>query len=142
MSESTAPPPLKLKIVAWMFMAGGMLCLADLLFALMDNQFKFNPGFLLIFVGMGLLRLQGSWRIWAMFVLWLHFIAVPFLLVLLIIFPEARLSEDPTEGGSRVVLIAVLAIDLALAIWQYRVLINKEISALFTFQSLEKLDQK
>jgi hypothetical protein len=64
------PIPQPLKIVAYLFIIGGICALLEVIFALASNRISINFGVLGIFIGRGLLRLNPRSLAWAMFFIW------------------------------------------------------------------------
>ena len=130
--------PKQLRIVAYLFIIAGWLCLAGMVIDLIFGRLFINFGFLGIFVGNGLLRLSDSWRKWAMFFVWLLLISCPIMVVLMFIDPT---KVEITFAGTAVYILKypwqimlAYGLDAALfcvGLWCYQVLTNPEIKQLF-----------
>ena len=63
--------PVSLVIVAWIYIAAGLLAGLDILIGLFSGRIHINLGALCLFAGIGLIRLQNGWRICALVFIWL-----------------------------------------------------------------------
>jgi hypothetical protein len=61
------PIPPALKIVAWLFIIGGIFAVIHVIVSLMSGRISINLGVFGIFIGRGLLRLNPRAFAWAMF---------------------------------------------------------------------------
>src|SRR5437899_9792407 len=81
--DNTNPIPTSLKIVAFLFILGGIFSLIEVIVSLMYGQININFGVLGLFIGPGLLRLSRGWRTCALVFLWIALIGAPIVAVLL-----------------------------------------------------------
>jgi hypothetical protein len=132
--DNSKPIPTSLKIVAALFLLGGICSAIEVLVSLLHGHISINFGVLGLFIGPGLLRLSPGWRTCALVFLWLGMIVVPIAAVL---FMTASGPAEFTLFGQKVgpapkglgVVIAALA--FGLAVWQYRVLTRPDVRRLF-----------
>jgi len=128
------PLPRALKIVAALFVLGGILAVIEVAVSLMQNRLSLNFGVLGFFIGAGLLRLSRGWRTCALVCLWFGLILLPiiFLLGLLGTLPAylqifgVRVARVPgwTVSGAAIPFFL-------LVLWEYRVLVRADIRSLF-----------
>ena len=126
--------PGALKIVAALFVIGGILAVIEVVVSLMRNRLSLNFGVLGLFIGVGLLRLRRGWRTCAVVFLWFGLILLPivFLLGLLGVIPAylqifgVRVARVPGWTVSAAAIPFFL-----LVLWQYRVLVRPDIRSLF-----------
>jgi hypothetical protein len=126
--------PTSLKVVAVLFIIGGVLAVIEILVALTHGRININFGVLGLFIGPGLLRFSRGWRTCGLIFLWIGLIVIP------IIFLIGLTGTFPTYFmvfGVRVarihpwwVLVAAVPFFL-LVLWQYRVLTRPDIRRLF-----------
>ncbi len=126
--------PLSLKIVAILFVIGGISAVIEVLVALMQGRLNINFGVLGLFIGPGLLALRPGWRICALVFTWIGLIGVP--LVAILMLTHAGLLDlnvfGIKVGHAPKWLGVVIAIGVfCLALWQYHVLMRPDIRALF-----------
>ncbi len=69
--------PLALKIVAVLFILGGISTAIEIVLSLMMGHININFGLLGIFIGIGLLRRSNGWRACALVFTWLALALVP-----------------------------------------------------------------
>jgi hypothetical protein len=120
----------QLRIVAWVFIIGGVLSVAG---ALISGKLQIGIALLAIPAGIGLLRRQAGWRAYALVILWIGIIGS----ALIVIFNFRSLVLDLSAFGWRAqypspwaVIVAITPF-WALAIWQATVLMRKEVGELF-----------
>ena len=82
--ESPQSVPTSLKVVAWLFILGGICSAIEVIVSIMHNHVNINFGVLGIFIGRGLLRLRPGWRTCALVFLWLAMIGVPIATLLML----------------------------------------------------------
>jgi len=130
----------KLKVVAWVFIAQGIFAALEIISQLLVRQISINLGIIAIFIGIGLLKLTPGWRTVALVYLWIGFILIPVFSGLLVFAAVAGGNLTFKLFGVAVaqpgplflaIFIAVIAAVYALMIWQYRVLRDSGIRALF-----------
>jgi hypothetical protein len=128
------PIPTSLKVVAALFILGGVASLIEIAVALWHGRVSVNFGVMGIFIGTGLLRLHPTWRMWALVFIWIALIVAP-IVGILVLAGDSRLDlqllgltvgRASTTAG----FIAALALFL-IALWQYRVLTRRDIRMLF-----------
>jgi len=134
--SATGPPviPSALRIVAWLFIIGGILAVIEVLVALTQSRISINFGVLGLFIGPGLLRLRRGWRTCALVFLWIGLIVFPliFLLGLSGTIPAyfevfgIKMARIPSWWVS----VGTIPFFL-LVFWQYRVLTRPQIRTLF-----------
>jgi hypothetical protein len=131
--------PGSLKVVAALFILGGVSAAIEVVVSLMNNRISINLGVLGIFIGPGLLRLSRGWRTCALVFLWIALIAIPIFTILMIghsgpldfkILGQ-KVGYAPKELG---ILMAVLL--FLLALWQYPVLTSQRVRRLFGLESV------
>lgn len=126
--------PTPLKVVAWLFIIGGIWAVIEVLVALTQSRISINFGVLGLFIGPGLLKLRPGWRTCALVFLWIGLIGFPiiFLLGLSGKVPAyfemfgVKLARIPSWWVS----VGVVPFFL-LVLWQYRVLTRPDIRRLF-----------
>lgn len=126
--------PLPLKIVAALFIVGGVSSAIEVIVDLTRNHVNINFGVLGIFVGLGLLRHSANWRTLGLVFLWLSMIVGPIALIAVLGAPQqADLKLFGVKVGkiSTSVFFLFGAAFYALIVWQYRVLTRPGIRALF-----------
>lgn len=126
------PIPQRLKVVAYMFIIGGVFSVIEVIMALSNNRISINFGVLGIFIGMGLMRLRPRAFSWAMFFIWLGLIFTPIVAVLFLFMPGnlnifGVIAGQASPGLGFIISIAMFA----LVYWEYTVLTNRQIRRLF-----------
>ncbi len=81
------PIPQPLKIVAWLFIIGGIFSAIQVVVLLFTGHININLGVLGIFIGRGLLRLNPRSLAWAMFFIWFGLIFTPIFIILSVFTP-------------------------------------------------------
>jgi hypothetical protein len=126
--------PLSLKIVAWLFLLGGVSDAIEMVVLLMDDHIKLNFGVIGIFVGIGLLKRNDGWRVCGLVLLWISLILGPIILLLMLSANgpiHFNFWGRQLEEVNRLVLF-IFAIGLyVLLLWQRAVLSNPGIKAFF-----------
>ena len=126
--------PISLRIVAALFILGGISSIIDVIVSLAQRTLPLNFGVLGLFVGIGLLRFSRAWRTCALVFLWLAFIVLP-LVALVFLFVAGSVNYtifwQKIGSGSRAIGVALAALVFAVALWQYRVLTRPDIRKLF-----------
>ena len=129
-SNSTIPQPLK--IVAYLFIAGGILSVMDTLVELMLGRLNLNLGVLMIFIGRGLLRFNPRSLAWAVFFTWLGLIFLPIAAVVSLSLPVNFQVFGLTVGQMpHAVCFILCAAMFALYYWQNGVLKSRQVRRLF-----------
>ena len=132
--DNPGPIPTSLKVVAFLFILGGVCALIEVLVSLLHAHVSINFGVLGLFIGPGLLRLSRGWRTCALVFLWLAMIGIPIAAVL---FLTASGSVDFTLFGQkagnapRELGLVIAALAFVLAVWEYRVLTRPDVRRLF-----------
>jgi hypothetical protein len=130
--------PLALKIVAFLFILGGISAAIEVIASLMNNRININFGVLGIFIGFGLLRLSQGWRTCALVFTWLGLIAIPIIGFLFLghsgpldfsVFGQKVGHVSKELGVGMVVVIFVYTV------WQYRILTRADVRCLFLNQN-------
>lgn len=126
------PVPQLLKIVAYLFIIGGICAAIEVVMALLESRISINLGVLGLFIGQGLLRFNPRSRAWALFFIWLGLIIMPIAAVLFLFTPGDwnffGMKAGQAPPGVGFVFSSAL---FALTYWQYKVLTNREIRRLF-----------
>jgi hypothetical protein len=132
--DSNQSAPTSLKIVAWLFILGGICSLMEVLVSLMRRWIDLNFGVLGLFIGRGLLRFSPGWRTCALVFLWIALIGVPIAALVLVghrgpldfsIFGQ-KVGYASKESG-----LVVCALVFGLALREYHVLTRRDVRALF-----------
>ena len=131
-----APPPgipTALKIVAWLFIATGILSILQILYLFTQHQLHIDTGVLGVLIGPGLLRWSRGWRTCALVFLWFGMILCPILMFMTLSANSMNLNIFGINFGP-----APTAVDFfvgilmfALVIWEYRVLVREDIRGRF-----------
>jgi len=126
--------PASLKVVAILFIIGGILSVIDVIGSFLHGHININFGVLGLFIGPGLLALRPGWRTCGLVFLWIAMIGLPLVTVLMLglsgpldfkVFGQ-KIGHASKEFG------LILAIVMwALAVWQYRVLTRPDVRRLF-----------
>ena len=132
--DSNQPAPASLKIVAGLFIFGGICSAIEVIVSLMHNHINLNFGVLGLFIGPGLRRFSPSWRTCALVFLWIGLIGIPIIAFVLMTRPGPldlkvfgqKVGHAPEELG-----LAIAAVAFLLTLWQYRVLTRPDVRDLF-----------
>ena len=126
--------PLSLKIVAALFILGGISSIIDAIIRLTQGTLPLNFGVLGLFVGIGLLRFSRAWRTCALVFLWIALLSLP-LVAMVFLFVAASVNYtifwQNIGPGSRVIGVVLAALLFAVALWEFRVLTRPDIRKLF-----------
>ena len=131
---SNQPAPLSLKVVAGLFILGGICSAIEVVLSLMHGHISINFGVLGLFIGTGLLRFSRGWRTCALVFLWIALIGVPIVaLMFLTVSGQLDFVLFGQKAGHVSVGFALVtaAVAFVLALWQYRVLNRPDIRKLF-----------
>jgi len=126
--------PTALKIVAVLFIIGGVLAVIEILVALTHGRININFGVLGLFIGPGLLKFSRGWRTCGLVFLWIALVGFP---IIFLIGLTGTVPAHFTVFGMRMAripswLVSVGVIPFfALVLWQYRVLTRPYIRRLF-----------
>lgn len=124
--------PQPLKIVAYLFIVGGMLCVLNVIIALMNARIRIDLGVFGIFIGIGLLRLNPRSHTWAMLFTWIGMIISPIVTLIFLITPGQLKMWGRTVGQAPPgfgFLLGVLC--TMLVYWQYSVLSKTDTRRIF-----------
>ncbi len=132
--EQRQTAPVSLKIVAALFILGGLFSAIDVLIQLTQGSLFLNLGVLGLFIGVGLLRYSRGWRTCALVFLWLAIIGFPLAAVIILATDQPlrytvfgqEMGEAPKGVG-----VVVAVVGFALALWQYWVLTRPRVRCLF-----------
>jgi hypothetical protein len=132
--------PISLKIVAALFIFGGISALIEVIVAFMHRSLNINFGILGLFIGPGLLALRPGWRTCALILIWIGLIAFPLFAVLVLAYhPPLNISlfgqdigKAPPEAG-----LFAAAVAFALTLWSYWVLVRPDVRRLFDYRPPE-----
>jgi hypothetical protein len=132
MSES-ATIPTALRVVAYIHLVMGILCVIQFIVQLFHSAIYVSLGILYFPIAYGLFNLRNGWRVCAMVFLWFGLIILP------IIFLVGLTGALPTYFSmfgirSRVPgwIVSVETIPFfLLVLWQYRVLVRPDVRRLF-----------
>jgi hypothetical protein len=126
--------PAPLKIVAWLFIIGGIFACIDIVTSLRKGHVNLNLAIIGIFIGFGLLKLHRGWRTCALVFLWIFFIGIPIISMFYLTQPSSgfyiHIFGQPLPRNPIIILLIDIIIFLLL-LWMYRVLIRPEIRSLF-----------
>ncbi len=123
-----------LKVVAWLFIGGGVLDFAGTVYSLCAGHFHVDFGFLTVLVGIGLLSRWPSCLTIALVLTWGMLLFLPLLSVYALLGSEPlgiHLFNIRLPAISRAALICVGILGFALTLWQRHVLTRPEVSLLF-----------
>jgi hypothetical protein len=125
--------PAALKVVAWLFIAFGILAAIEMVGGLFFGQVGLNFAVLGIWVGRGLLRLQSGWRTCALVFIWIALIGLPLAYLLAVTAgSQGRIRVfNVTHSAPVWVVLIPVAAGFAVAVWEYRVLTRAEVRRLF-----------
>ena len=126
--------PTSLKVVAALFIIGGISSLIGIIVSLLQGQLSLDFGILGLFIGLGLRRLSRTWRTWALVFTWMTLVVTP---VGLLLFINSSGPLDFTLFGIKIghvpkgagIVGAVMF--FLITVWQYRVLTRPDVRALF-----------
>jgi len=130
--------PASLKVVAGLFILGGVCAAIEVVVSLMHGHVSINLGILGIFIGPGLLRLSRGWRTCALVFLWIALIGIPIIAILMTGHsgPLNLKVFGQTVGHAPKALGLMIAVaSFLLALWQYRVLTKLQVRQLFGLDS-------
>src|ERR1041385_5089458 len=127
--------PRALVIVAWLFIASGIVAIISIVGNLLfGHRLVIDISVIDLWIGHGLLKGQARSRRWALFMLFVGFLILPVGLVLVILFPgvpTVTVFNNVIGTVPRSVLALLFAGVAVLTFWQYRVLERPEVRALF-----------
>ena len=141
--------PIPLKITSWFFLFMGIMGLLWLIFGIKDLaelwarnfpfsfalvfHFLFHPGILGFWIFLGLRKFSSGWRICALIAIWWIIIACLLILIYLLFGAEFHIHPfDPRLiNASKNWLLIKFSLGLLLVIWQWQILIRRDIRDLF-----------
>lgn len=126
--------PLRLKVVAVLFLLFGATDIVKMILAPFQNQFTINTGPLAVLVGFGLLALRPGWRTCGLVLLWIPMVFLPILVITALINGEPATFKPfgIAVGQVPLLLFTLYAGALwCLNLWEYRVLTERGIRDLF-----------
>jgi hypothetical protein len=112
-------PPRDLRVLAWLYLAGGI---ASLLSFAASRHFAVSTGLLGIPIGVGLLRLHERWRLVAAAGIAIGLIGIPIYVLLAVPSQRFRFIVSGREFDSTSLALALSVATWLIAFWQYRVL--------------------
>jgi hypothetical protein len=138
--NAAQPIPTSLKVVAALFIVAGISSLIEIIVSLFHNRISINLGVLNLFIGVGLLRLSPTWRMWALVFTWLALVGVPLVGLYFLTSPDPldfsffgqKVAQVPKAAG-----VALAVASFSITLWQYRVLTRPDIRALFRLSAAE-----
>ena len=132
--EQQQSAPLSLKIVAALFILGGISSIIEVIISLTQGRLSFNFGVLGVVIGIGLLRFSRAWRTCALVFLWIALISLP-LVALAFLFLAGAVNYtifwQEIGPASRVIGVVLATLLFAVALWEFRVLTRPDIRKLF-----------
>ena len=126
--------PTSLKVVAILFIVGGIFAVIEVLVSFVHGHININFGVLGLLIGPGLLALRRGWRTCALVLLWIAMIGVPVFTVLMLGHSgplDFKLFGQKVGEVSKELGLIVAFVAFALALWQYRVLTRPDVRRLF-----------
>lgn len=133
LSNLTIPRPLK--IIAYLFVICGIFSIIEIVAGFFIGRIIFNLGFLYILIGLGLLRLNPRWLVWAIWFTWLELLLTPIIGVISVYMPHPFQHMDifGFYAGQipQGLILSVITAMFALFCWQYSVLKSRQVRALF-----------
>lgn len=127
--------PSALQLVAWLFLASGVWAAISIAAALfMKQRISLDLEVLGLWIGPGLLRHEARYRRWALRLLTVALCLAPIATLLLLVRPapfDAKFLGRPVGTIPRPAALTVLAILVGVAVWQYWVLQQPSVAALF-----------
>lgn len=133
--------PLALKIVAILFILGGVSAAIEMIVSLMNNRININFGVLGIFIGLGLFRLSQGWRKCALFFTWIGLIALPIIGFLFLGHSgplDFSIFGQKVGYASKEFGLTIVVVSFVYTLWQYRVLTRRDVQCLFLNQTGEQ----
>jgi hypothetical protein len=123
--------PWDLRVVAWLFIAIGVLSAAQMAWSLLDGDLFLNLGVVGLFIGRGLLRLKPGWRHLGLAMLWIAIVAgaVGVLAVLAVL--VVRPASVTWARGARWYEAVSAACGFLVLFWQLHVLRRPGVRQLF-----------
>lgn len=126
--------PLRLKIVAMLFMLFGAMDTVKMILAPFQDRFTINTGPLVVLVGFGLLALRPGWRTCGLVLLWIPLVFLPIVVIAGLANGEPATFKLFGQEIGQVPLflfIPYMGAFWCLSLWEYRVLTESDVRALF-----------
>lgn len=134
--------PIALTLIAATLLYQGIEAFVGMIGSLSDGRVNINFVVIMLFAGIGLLRLSNGWRMFTLFCLVLGAVIMAGLVVFEVIFPgkvPVRWFGTVTSGVFRYMVFAVVEIFAGAIIWwAYRTLTSPTIEALFKPQPTQQ----
>ena len=132
--EDNRKIPLSLKIVAVLFIIGGVSAAIEILVSLTQGRINFNFGVLGLFIGPGLLALRPGWRTCVLVLTWIGMILLPLIALLMLGHSgpvDFKVFGVKVGHVSQGIAFVMAGIVFFICFWQYRVLVHPDIRMLF-----------
>jgi hypothetical protein len=125
--------PRDLRIVAILFLLGGINSILTMIVGAMTNHISLEFGVLGIFAYFGLLRLSRGWRAYALIMIWLQIMFFPIMGIFVLTTNKCtfNLFTVPLAQIPPFVGIMFFLFFFLLAFWQLKVLTRHEVWAMF-----------
>lgn len=133
------PKPTALKVVAWLYIIGGIFAVIHIHVDLVNGRFTLDSSVLGLFVGRGLLRLSRGWLTIAYVVAWISLITVAGIAAFCVVAAVVGFDFNPRINlqSTRFALSSPIWGTLAcipvflLFLWEVRVLMRPDVRRLF-----------
>jgi hypothetical protein len=141
--SARAPLPLALRLVALLFLLGGISSVLNIVVCALNNRLQLDFGVVGILVYFGLLRLSSGWRTCALVLIWIGIIgAITISIIAMLSFGLARANINffgiPGPETPPFFVFIPACFWLALALWQLSVLKRPDIMALFIRKEISR----
>jgi hypothetical protein len=125
--------PRALRIVAWLFLLGGINSALTIIACALNNRLQLDFGVLGIFVFFGLMHFSSGWRTCALVLIGLSFVLIPLIAIAGLFAPEGHIDIFGQKIASiPPIFVSVISMAwMALALWEWRVLNRPDIVGLF-----------
>lgn len=126
--------PIQLKLVAWIFILGGISAAFEILIDASNGRTNLNFGVLGVFIGIGLLRFRTGWRTLALTFLVIALAFIPIVGVLALSTPgnlSFNIFGQKVVALSPLLFFTLLAVVFVFTFWQFRILVRPDIRAMF-----------
>lgn len=126
--------PIQLKLVAWIFILGGISAAIEILIDASNGRTNLNFGVIGVFIGIGLLRLRAGWRTLALILLLITLAFIPVLCVLALSTPcslDFRILGQKVAALSPPLFFTLLAAFFVFTFWQFHVLNRPNVRIMF-----------
>lgn len=130
--------PASLKVVAILFILGGIHSVIEVIVAFTHSRISINFGVLGLFIGPGLLALRPGWRTCALVFIWIALILIPIFTIFMLCHSgplDFNVFGQKVGYASKEFGLAVAIILFLLSLWQYRVLNRSDVRALFGIET-------